>query len=455
MNWIVELIQILFPKAAVQGTQWEAQWDDEQRTIFVRNASFFFPVAALIYVGHFIFYDLVADLQPIEYWFAFRMTAATICLAAFFYYRSRFTNLKFYKLPALVACILLCYSQARVTVHHEEVTYIFCFVFVFMAVLVLRSSPLNSFVYAALIIAVQFPSLMETDETLIMLISASAVTLLTCTAIRTSYASEIENFLLSRERDESNEKVIELTKDFSNRLKSFIPKVIADRLQNAVDLKGMSVLEASVEVLRPQTKNITCLFSDIRGFTQGSKNLDTFVGNSVIPEIKACSEAIEKNEGIPRKIGDLVFAYFDDEDQSSNTVRAIRAGLEISQLNKDLNDTSADEEIQRYILIASGEAIVGNIGGVDSSVEITALGSVVNFLARLDDATKHHALAECLEPGDIVLSASAAAEVALELPDTKLQRFDLEKAGIKIRDFPETTEVYIHRPMTVSLDRAS
>ena len=40
------------------------------------------------------------------------------------------------------------------------------------------------------------------------------------------------------------------------------------------------------------------------------------------------------------------------------------------------------------MLIANGDAIVGNLGGYGSPVETAALGSPVNLLSRIDEITK-------------------------------------------------------------------
>ena len=366
MQWLANSVEALFPKAIVKGTAWEQTWEVEQRDLFVRTALFFFPLVALTYIGHFVFYDRVINLEPIEGWFVFRVTAALLAMLCFMYYfRSRNTPTvsKFYKVPALIAVSLLCISQAFIATIHEQASYLFSFIFVVIGVFIMRSSALNSFLLSTALLALQLPLLIQTDDSIQVLFSGAFVTILTSVITRTAYASEVKNFLLTHERDQSKQEMIDLTQEFSNRLRSFIPKVIANRLQNAVDLKGMSVLEASIEVLRPRSKEITCLFSDIRGFTKSSKNLDSFVAKSVLPELKACSDEIENFEGIPRKIGDLVFAYFDDTDTELNVLRSVLAAIRISNLNKDINETLSAERVNRYILIASGEAIVGNVGG--------------------------------------------------------------------------------------------
>jgi class 3 adenylate cyclase len=102
--------------------------------------------------------------------------------------------------------------------------------------------------------------------------------------------------------------------------------------------------------------------------------------------------------------------------------------------------------VRRYILISSGLAIVGNVGGVNSGVEITALGSPVNFLSRLDDATKAPGLAEKLEQGDILLCKQSAEILASALPSLPMQRVCLSKHNVQIRDFTEVDTIFILKP---------
>ena len=96
--------------------------------------------------------------------------------------------------------------------------------------------------------------------------------------------------------------------------------------------------------------------------------------------------------------------------------------------------------------------MVGNFGGLDSSVEITALGTPVNFLSRVDELTKHPKLSPMLKSGDLVLSESVLnliTELGVELPTKKI---DLESLEISIRDFPETRYLYILDPDTQTFD---
>lgn len=271
--------------------------------------------------------------------------------------------------------------------------------------------------------------------------------------IRTSHMADIKNFVLNQENIAAQKQIIELNIEFADRVRAFIPKVIARRLEEYISQHRLTVIQAAVEVLKARKTHVACIFSDIRGFTQGSKDLEAFITKSVLPEMKACSDLVEKYDGIPRKVGDLIFAYFDDDSLQKNVLHALAAAMDISRKNQDMNATFTESEIRRYILISSGEAIVGNLGGLDSSIEITALGSPVNFLSRLDDLTKSPQIAEILNSGDIVVcneTRSLIQDIGIFL-DT--ETIDLHGLGLTIRDFPETQKVHRIEPTDANYQR--
>jgi len=333
-----------------------------------------------------------------------------------------------------------------ITTWWDGTPWLFSFLFVAITTSVIRLSPLNSVIFATLAISTQVPFLASTGVPISSLISAGIITLLLLVLLRSSHIADIKNFVLKQENIAAQKQIIELNIEFSDRIRAFIPKVIAKRLEDYVVQNRLTVLQAAVEVLKPRRTNVACLYSDIRGYTQGSKNLEEFVTQSVLPEMKACSDKVEEYSGIPRKVGDLIFAYFDDESQKRNTIRALVAGIEISRLNHDMNATITQSKIRRYILISSGDAIVGNLGGLNSSIEITALGSPVNFLSRVDDLTKNEVMAKLLNPGDMVICKDTHSIVSTLGVKLDCDEINLRSLGLTIRDFPETSVLFRIQP---------
>jgi class 3 adenylate cyclase len=447
MKWFESVVAWLFPTILVSGTPWAGEWRTRDREAFVGLSRLVFPVLATGYILHYFFYDKAVGLEPLDHWLAFRVSIAALAMAGFVFYVTRLPErLKWYRAPAIFVYGVCAIAQAYVAKIHGQEAWVFCFMFVIGFAIVLRMSALNSLLFAAGVLSVQAYILSTAGLSAANILSGTVVTIGMVALIRSSYLSELKNFLLYQQHAAAQQKITDLNTEFTARIRAFIPSVIAHRLRNYIDSEGRTVLAAALDVLEPRKRDVACLFSDIRGYTQSSNDLDKFISKSAMPEIKACSDAIERHSGIPRKVGDLLFAYFDDEYIKLNILRAVAAGLEMARLNADMNATSTEMNVRRYILVSSGEAVVGNLGGLDSSVEITALGPPVNFLSRLDELTKDERLSTVLEPADILLcerSANLLSELNLDL---ELIRLDLRQRNLSVRDFPDTESIYILRP---------
>ena len=442
MKWFEATIAYLFPTILVDNTPWRTLWEEQQREQFLRVSRFLFPAVAAGYIVHFYVFDVPMGLEPIEFWFKFRMTIAGLALTAFVFYISPLTRIRLYKLPAIVAYFAICYSQAKVATWYGKEAWFFFFLFVLATIMLLRMSSLKSAAYGLLVVSASAPLLTESGVPIENIVSGTLVTLGLAVVVRTSTLTEVRNFLLNQENTTNQRRMIEMNIEFADRIKSFIPRVIANRLTSLMDEHRLSIVEASVEALKAKRRDIACLFTDIRGFTQGSKDMDRFINESVMPEVNACSRKIEDLEGIPRKIGDLLFAYFDSSSIHLNILRAMLAGIEVARINESMNATSAAIRIRRYILISSGEAMVGNFGGLDSSIEITALGTPVNFLSRVDDLTKAEGISNMISHGDLILCERTVSIVEQLNVDLPFQRIDLKKLHLEVRDFPEADAIY-------------
>ena len=452
MSWFDRCVGWFFPRILLSGTPWLASWEQQEREAFNSTVRIFFPFTAVVYIAHYFFFDLPMKLEPLDSWFQFRMATAGVCIATTAAYYSSYQNSKHYKLLAAIVFAYFCFSQARVTVNFGQEAWIFCFAIIGITVQVLREPLATSLLFSAVLIGLVAPSLVEAKVPPEYISSAALLTFILVFALRSTYRKDVDNFILNKENLAKQEQLVELNRDFTDRIRSFIPTVISKRIESFVSQKRMSVIEASIEVLRAQEKTVSCLFSDIRGFTQNSRDLDSYIAESVIPEMRVCSNIIEQNQGIPRKIGDLVFAYFDHDKSNLNILRSVLSGIEISIANKAMNTTLNKKQVDRYILISTGEAVVGNIGGVDSSVEITALGSPVNYLSRLDEVTKTDSFKNEVVFGDVIVcerTFQTISELGIILDHKKLE---LSKMSLSIRDFIETADVYVIKPSRANQD---
>jgi class 3 adenylate cyclase len=261
--------------------------------------------------------------------------------------------------------------------------------------------------------------------------------------LRRSMRYEVAELIAYYQKLEIQKALIDSQIELNNQVFAFLPRIIAKRIRTQIDIERRSILEAIDEVLRPREKVVVALFSDIRQFTRKSK-ADGYLREHAMPNIKESTEIIERFGGVPRLVGDLVFAYFDDDDTRVNLQAALNAAVDLMRMNEQRNRAAGvtEAEVRRFPLISIGRAIVGNVGGSGSAREITALGSCINKLSRLDELTKLAHFASHFE--DCIIMTREAGEVTRHLyPERNVQRWDLADIGLAIRDFPEDLEIYV------------
>ncbi|MFN0219055.1 MAG: CHASE2 domain-containing protein [Hyphomicrobium sp.] len=180
------------------------------------------------------------------------------------------------------------------------------------------------------------------------------------------------------------------------------PSLVAELVRNHDKLK-----------LGGETRNVTLLFADVRGFSRLSENMRAedvvaFVNRLFTP----LSETILSNRGtIDKFMGDAVMAFWnaptDDPDHARNACSAALAMLEsLSQLNAEI---AAEAEaagrtalpIRIGIGINTGACVVGNVGSPER-FDYSVLGDAVNVASRFEEATKAF-------DADIIIGTATAA----------------------------------------------
>ena len=435
----------LFPTLLLESTPWYSIWVEQERQECVFLWRLLFPIFALVYVGHYFLFDHPMGLQPEALWFRFRMSIAALCVATTLcYFVPSFCKSRSYRFPAIVMVWLLCYTQARTIVWYEQSQYLYAFVFVVASAMLLRTSMLKSLLFGGIALASQWSSFIQSGISKPTVVSGIVATLMFILITRSKYLSDVRFFLASQQNIDAQRRMIEMNVDFTDRIRAFLPREISTRLTERLSDNRHTVLQAVDEILRPSQRTVACLFSDIRGFTQATKSSQSFLGEGVIPNIRRCNAVIEKYHGIPRKIGDLIFAYYDDINPYVNLIHCISSGLEIAEANRTFNDHQrAETRIRRHVLIANGDAIVGNLGGYDSSIEITALGSPVNLLSRIDEITKAPKFREVVRESDLVLCPMTARLLSHLALGCTMVELELSKIGSRIRDFEEMTTLWL------------
>ena len=186
--------------------------------------------------------------------------------------------------------------------------------------------------------------------------------------------------------------------------KSFITQFLL-RLQIKQQF-GTYVSPAQVEALQKDpsllrlggsTKQLTFLFSDIRGFTPISEfyqsephKLVELVNRFLTNQ----SDIIMKHEGtIDKYMGDCIMAFWNAPlDVEDHARKATAAALEMREALEELNNVLRNEgspEIHTGVGINTGLCVVGNMGS-SSRFDYSVLGDAVNLAARLESSCKQY-----------------------------------------------------------------
>jgi len=179
-----------------------------------------------------------------------------------------------------------------------------------------------------------------------------------------------------------------------------------------------------------EIRNMTVLFTDVRGFTSISENMEpreltTYINAFLTP----LTEVIHKNRGtIDKYMGDAIMAFWGAPLKDPLHARnALNAGLDMLEAIKKLNThfkAKGQPEIKIGIGINTGEMNVGNKGSA-FRVDYTVLGDAVNLGSRLEGLTKNYGV-------DFIVNESTRHEV----PEFEFRQLDFVK--VKGKNKPVT-----------------
>lgn len=143
---------------------------------------------------------------------------------------------------------------------------------------------------------------------------------------------------------------------------------------------------------RAESREITVLFSDIRGFTTLSESRTPEQIVDILNRYFTLQvEVIFRYNGtIDKFIGDCIMAFWGAPlDNAQHASDAVRAAVEMSEVLEkfklELGDLAADFDVG--IGLHSGPAVVGSIGSSERK-EFTAIGDTVNLASRIEGLTK-------------------------------------------------------------------
>ncbi len=174
-----------------------------------------------------------------------------------------------------------------------------------------------------------------------------------------------------------------------------------------------------------ERKEVTILFSDIRGYTTLTENLGAAEVVSLLNQyFETMVEAVFNHEGtLDKFIGDALMAVFGAPLtlMENHAWKAVQSALDMRKRLAEFNQRriiQAQPEIHIGIGISSGEVVSGNIGS-QKRMDYTVIGDGVNLSSRLEGVTKEYGC-------DIILS-----EFTYELCSHRIWVRELDRIRVK------------------------
>lgn len=143
--------------------------------------------------------------------------------------------------------------------------------------------------------------------------------------------------------------------------------------------------------LQGEKRDLTILFSDLRGFTTISEKMEPEKLTSLLNDyLSAMTPCVLTEKGtIDKFIGDAVMAFWNAPlSVDDHPTKAVRSALMMERALEEFNKTH-DTPLAVGIGIHRGNVIVGNVGSVDR-VNYTILGDAVNLASRIEGLTKKY-----------------------------------------------------------------
>ena len=209
-------------------------------------------------------------------------------------------------------------------------------------------------------------------------------------------------------------------------------------------------------------KNLTVLFSDIRGFTSFSETMTPEQLVHLLNEyLTAMTDIVFKYDGLLDKyMGDAIMAVYGAPlDQPDHALRACRTALDMMKELKKLQKKWAEEGqpiLDIGIGISSGDMVVGNMGS-QMRFDYTVMGDSVNLGSRLESINKEYGtniiISEytyeavqdvllCRELDSVRVKGKKLPVKIYELLGEKKDTQDTEEYAELIRRFNEALEKY-------------
>jgi adenylate cyclase len=219
-------------------------------------------------------------------------------------------------------------------------------------------------------------------------------------------------------------KAKELKKMFSHYVS---PKIVEELLKNPELAK-----------LGGYRREITVLFSDVRGFTTFSEQRKPEeVVEHLNEYLHEMTDIIFKWDGtLDKFVGDEIMAFWGAPlEQPNHAELAIKCALNMSDRLEELQAKWRAEgkyPLDNGIGINTGDVLVGNIGSADKKMDYTIIGDHVNLGARVETLTRKY-------DSRVLITEFTMEKIRNLIDEGKLYRVDMKEMDtvkVKGKDIP-------------------
>ncbi|MEM9332679.1 MAG: adenylate/guanylate cyclase domain-containing protein [Pseudomonadota bacterium] len=191
-------------------------------------------------------------------------------------------------------------------------------------------------------------------------------------------------------------------------------------------------------VLGGQTKELSVLFTDVRGFTTISESYKDYpqgLTQLMNRFLTVLSQPIlDRNGTIDKYMGDAIMAFWNAPvDEEDHAMQACLSALDmisnVAELNRERQGELSQSETETYheinvgVGINTGPCVVGNMGS-HNRFDYTALGDTVNLASRLEGQSKPYGLP--------IVIGSSTANVVMD----KLAVYEIDLIRVKGKNEP-------------------
>ncbi len=204
----------------------------------------------------------------------------------------------------------------------------------------------------------------------------------------------------------------ELTKLFG----SYVPPQLVDEM----------LLEPSDHTMKAQSKELTVMFCDLRGFTQMAENLEPTQLQHMLNDVfgRLTKTIVDRRGTVDKYMGDCVMAFWGAPvSMADHAELAVLTALDITKSIKLINQAHRAvglPVIKLGIGINTGQMCVGDMGSFMRR-SYTVVGDAVNIASRLEKLTKNY---------DVDILVGAATKASTKVGATRFSWSEVDKVQL-------------------------